>query len=295
MSLIDRSRPNWEKIVRNGSMALTASVTIACTIAGVSDPDQLIPAPEDGDLRVLFIGSSYFEVNDMPGIFEQISEDAGKPVYVRRHVFSGNYLDFFAGTEWTAEVLSEQDWDYVLLQGGCQNAAYPEDHHMITPNSGYHPVFPALQILKAQVAANYEGTRMVYMMPWAFEDGMTWVQGMSDTYMDMQEKIRDNALAWADSLDIALAPAGWAWREVLSDDHEQHYLHSSDWNHPNWRGSFLSAAVLYATVFQESATGSNYHGALGVEEAFWLLDVGSRTVLDSIELWNLAPIDLRRF
>ncbi len=273
----------WSRLV-----VLASAGALGCTMAGVSGPDQQHLEPESGELLVLFIGSSYFESNDMPGIFEQLSDNAGIPVYVTRNVLSGNYLDFFAENEWTANAIEEQKWDYVVLQGGCQNAAYPEDHHLITPNSGYHPVFPALQQLKRKINANHSATKVVYMMPWAFEDGMTWVSGMTDTYMDMQEKIRDNVLAWSDSLDIIVAPVGWAWRDVLEDNQEQHYLHSADWNHPNWRGSYLSAAVITATVFTESVTELTYYGLLGEAEAHRLLDIASRTVLDSLDLWNLG-------
>ncbi len=271
------------------SIVLVLSGTFACNVFGEPEYVQSGPDPEPGDLLVLFIGSSYFAVNDMPGLFDRFAEDAGKAVYVRRDVISGNYLDYFAQSSWTEQVLQEQDWDYVVLQGGCQNAAYPDTHHEITPNSGYHPVYPALETLRAKVEANNAATRLVYMMPWAFEDGMTWVQGMTDTYLDMQQKIYDNALAWADSLGIVVAPAGWAWREVLSEEQPQHYLHQSDWNHPSLRGSYLSAGVVYATLFTESAEAVTYYAGLEVSEAQWFLSVASSTVLDNLDLWNLLP------
>jgi hypothetical protein len=155
------------------SIILVLSGATACDVLGEPEYKQSGPDPEPGDLLVLFIGSSYFAVNDMPGLFDRFAEDAGKAVYVRRDVISGNYLDYFAQSSRTVQVLQEQDWDYVVLQGGCQNAAYPDTHQEITPNSGYHPVYPALETLKAKVAANHSATKLVYMMPWAFEDGMT--------------------------------------------------------------------------------------------------------------------------
>ena len=247
------------------------------------------PDPEPGDLLVLFIGSSYFAVNDMPGIFNQFADDAGKAVYVRRDVLSGNYLDYFAQSSSTEQVIQEQEWDYVVLQGGCQNAAYPDTHHEITPGSGYHPVYPALETLKAKVEANHSATKLVYMMPWAFEDGMTWVAGMTDTYLDMQQKIRDNTLSWADSLGILVAPVGWAWREVLSEERPLHFLHQFDWNHPSVRGSYLSAGVIYVSLMKESPEPVTYYAGLEAEEAQWFLSVGTGTVLDSLDLWNLTP------
>ena len=279
----------WRKITHLFSIALMLSGTFACNVLGEPEYEQSGPDPEPGDLLVLFIGSSYFAVNDMPGLFDRFAEDAGKAVYIRRDVISGNYLDYFAQSSWTEQVIQEQDWDYVVLQGGCQNAAYPDTHHEITPNSGYHPVYPALETLKEKVEANHSATRLVYMMPWAFEDGMTWVEGMTDTYLDMQQKIHDNALIWADSLGILVAPVGWAWREVLSEEQPQHFLHQSDWNHPSVRGSYLSAGVVYATLFTESAEAVRYYAGLEAEEAQWFLTVASGIVLDNLELWNLSP------
>jgi hypothetical protein len=260
-------------------------LVVACGACGSDEPAG--PGPDD--LLVLFIGSSYFEYNDLPGIFERLAIESGKEVYVRREVVSGRYLDYFAENTITEQVIQEQDWDYVLLQGGCQNAAYPDTHHIITPGSGYHPVYPALETLKAKIEANHAASRMVYMMPWAFEDGMTWVEGMTDTYQDMQEKIYDNTLRWADSLEISVAPVGWAWYDVLADDPPLHYLHLPDWNHPNLRGSYLSASVIFATVFVESVENIAYYGELEQAEAEGFQEVASRVVLNSLELWNLLP------
>lgn len=287
MSTGTNRRSRW-KLNLFCSGLLVLSGAFACDFVGATAPEEEVGKPLPNDLLVLFIGSSYFDVNDMPGIFEVFAARGGKSVYVRRDVFSGNYLDFFAESDLTEQAIQEQKWDYVVLQGGCQNAAYPDTHHEITPYSGYHPVYPALEALNDKVKANHADTKLVYMMPWAFEDGMTWVEGQTDTYMDMQQKIRDNALRWADSLDIGVAPVGWAWRTVLSETQEQHYLHATDWNHPSWRGSYLSAAVIYATIFTETAEHLTYYGAMDEDEAQWFLSVASLTVLDSLELWNLT-------
>jgi hypothetical protein len=263
-------------------------VVFLAVMAGACSLD--VPAgPGPDDLSVLFIGSSYFQFNDLPGIFQQLALEAGKQVYVKREVVPGLYLDHFALSPQTQQVIQEWDWDYVVLQGGCHNAAYPETHHIITPGSGYHPVYPALETLKAKIEANHPDSRTVYMMPWAFEDGMTWVEGQTDTYEDMQQRIHDNAIRWADSLDLTVAPVGWAWYDVLSDDPPPHYLHLSDWSHPSLRGSYLGASVIFSTVFVQSVANVDYYGGLGQAEAAAFREVASRIVLDSLELWNIDP------
>ncbi len=268
-------------------LLLTLTTAGACDILGPEEPAWGNPDP--GDLKVLFIGASYLAVNDLPGLFRGLAEAAGKEVFVAGRVQSGYYLDFFAGDEATTRAIRDQEWDYVILSGGCQTAAYPDTHHLIKGDWGHHDPYPALQVLKRKVLANHPGTTVVYMMPWAFEDGMTWIPGQTDDYFEMQDKIRDNSLAWRDSLDLVIAPVGMAWRAVMEWNVPVHYLHMSDWNHPAPRGSFLAAATLYATVFRESAEGVDFSWVLSGTDADAFRRVGSETVLEDLDLWNIAP------
>jgi len=259
----------------------------ACDLFQPLEPDSGTPDP--ADLKVLFIGASYLAVNDLPGIFEGMAQAAGKAVFVARRVESGYYLDFFARDEATTHAIRDQKWDYVILSGGCQTAAYPNTHPSIKEDWGTHDPYPALQTLKRKVEMNHPGTILVYIMPWAFEDGMTWVPGQTDDYFAMQEKIRVNALAWRDSLGLVIAPVGMAWKAVMEWSVPEHYLHMRDWNHPAPRGSYLSAATVYATVFRESAEEVDYQWMLNRADAEAFRRVGSKTVLDSLALWNITP------
>jgi len=287
-------RHGTNALTRTASTLLTAALflialfsTAACSITGPDDYDDEEPSP--GDTKVLFIGSSYLTVNDLAGLFGEMAKTAGKQVFLGRRVQPGYYLDYFAEDETTAQAIQDQEWDYVILSGGCQTAAYPDTHHIIKPDWDPHPPYPAIKSLQEQVTANHPGTVLIYMMPWAFEDGMTWVAGQTDDYFQMQDKIRDNALAWSDSLDLVVAPVGMAWRKVMEDGVPMHYLHQSDWNHPAPRGSFLSASTLFATVFKESAEEVGYRWILDSAEAEMFRRIGSETVLDSLALWNLDP------
>jgi hypothetical protein len=127
------------------------------------------------------------------------------------------------------------------------------------------------------------------MMPWAFEDGMTWIPGETDDYFAMQERIRENALAWAASLDLVVAPVGMAWMKVMQGGVPTHYLHMEDWNHPSRRGTYLSAATLFSTVFQESTEDLDFTWGLPVLEAEALRRAASEVVMDSLSLWNIMP------
>ena len=81
-------------------------------------------------------------------------------------------------------------------------------------------------------------------MAWAFEDGMTWYQDWTDTYEDMQLKIYDTVLEYAEEIGFMIAPVGWSWYKVLEElDYPLHYLHMGDWNHPSLKGSYLMACM----------------------------------------------------
>jgi hypothetical protein len=237
-------------------------------------------------LDILFIGSSYFNYNNLPLLFENIVTGAGKTVFIDQFIPSGLYLSDHANNITTEMKISERDWDYIVLQGVGRNTAYPE---IFTD----HPVYPSLVTMQNKIYQNYKNTKTVFCLPWAFEDGMTWLEGWSDTYEDMQNKIYENTLKYADDLGLMIAPVGWAWKTVLIDkNYPLHYLHTNDWNHPSYRGSYLMACVIFSAIYQENSTNSKYYGGLSVDEAIYLQTIGSETVLDNLALWNIDNLTL---
>jgi len=250
----------------------------ACGTAGPTEP-------EPGQTTVLFIGSSYLAFNDVPGLFGEFANKAGEDVFVRSNLLVGHDLDYFAAEVQTTRLLRERDWDFVVLQGGAQNAAYPGHSG---PGSGGHALGPALSELKRNATELSPATVVVYMLPWAYEDGVLWVEGQTDDYAAMQLRIRSNALKWAGELDLRVAPVGMAFYEVLTQwDPPLHFLHDEDWNHASRNGSYLTAATIFSTVFPRSVTELSYDWELDQKLARDLRAVASRTVLDSLALWNI--------
>jgi len=45
-----------------------------------------------GPLEILFIGSSYFNFNDLPNLVKNLAEHSGKEVYIDKYIPSGLYL-----------------------------------------------------------------------------------------------------------------------------------------------------------------------------------------------------------
>ena len=94
-----------------------------CGILGPDDNSDRERKP--GQMTVLFIGSSYLEFNDVPGRFQELARGAGHDVFVKSHTIPGRPLAVHAASHEATYVIRERDWDYVVLQGGAHDVAYP--------------------------------------------------------------------------------------------------------------------------------------------------------------------------
>ena len=265
---------------RGFSFALLLSLLLSgCEILGLDDEPQ--SEPKEGQTAVLFIGSSYTAFNNVPDRFRDLSRKAGERVFVRYHLALGQPLSYFAASQAATDAIRSWDWDYIVLQGGAQNVAYP--------TSGGSSVYMALKELHRKATEDSPGTRVVYMMPWAYEDGMLWMEGRTETYEVMQLDIREQTLEWADDLGLVVAPVGMAWYEVLTTwPHGEHFLHDTDWNHASKLGSYLTAATLFSTIWVQDAAEVNYNWEIEKEVAQKLRGVAGHTVMDSLALWNIT-------
>lgn len=232
-----------------------------------------LPSSSQDALKILFIGSSYFNYNNLPELFMQFSRQGGKELDVDQYIPSGLFLGDHAENPITLSKIKADKWDYVILQGSGPGLAYPD-------STTEHPVYPAIKKLMKNIARNDEGSQIVFCMPWAFEDGMTWKKGWNDDYDEMQQKINVTSMQYAQELGFMLAPVGMAWSLVLKEkDYPLHYLHFRDWNHPTKRGSYLMACVLYTTIFKESCADISYSSGLDPEEALYFRKMASKIVI----------------
>jgi hypothetical protein len=275
------NRPRGRRLLLNILLpgAFLGFALAGCGILGPEEDSDLEPKP--GQMTVLFIGSSYLEFNDVPKRFQELAAKAGHDVFVKSHTILGRPLAVHAASSEAAYVIRKHDWDYVVLQGGAQDVAYPR--------GADHPVLPALRELHRKATEDSPGTRVVWMMPWAYEDGMLWIEGRTEDYAQMQLDIRDKVLEWIEDVDLVVAPVGMAFYEVLTEwDPGPHFLHDLDWNHASQEGSFLAAATFFSTIFAEGCADVEYRWKVERELAEDLREVASHTVLDDLELWRIG-------
>ncbi len=239
---------------------------------------QNILSVDDDTCKILFIGNSYTGYNDLPGIVNNLAIYGQKNVFVDKFLRYGQPLYNISQLPETRVKIFERKWDFVVLQDGCHNAAYPDSYQALIPYAPYSPLPLTLEIMQDIILDNCDSTRVVYFMPWAFKDGITWIEGQTDTYEDMQRKIYDNSIRFGRELNLIVSPVGWAWYQVIA---EKPYieLFNPDLSHPSLDGSYLAACVFYATFFQEELVYSTSDIYLPAERAIYFQSVASTLVL----------------
>ena len=266
-----------------GQLSMMLCLLMAVSACSEEEPLIKLTPPPSGQTQVLFIGSSYFAYNDLPGIFEDLAEAGDKEVYIQQVIPLGTYLEYHATSAATISMINSRKWDLVILQGVGMIVAYPEDAHF--------DMVHVLNSLEQTIHNNCSTTEIMFCMPWAFEDGMLWTTGGTDDYFDMQQRIYDNTLTYPDLVDIVISPVGWAWNTIMLEQPPEHYLFMEDWNHPSLRGSYLTACVIYSSVFREPVEGNPYRDGLAEDEANHFQSVASGIVMDSLGLWRLTQQD----
>jgi len=231
--------------------------------------------------KILFIGNSFTFVNDLPQTIYQLATKAGKTVYVDNITMGGATLQMHLQNQATLQKINEKHWDFVVLQEQSQIPSFiPERETMM---------YPYAIALDSIIHTNWLCTRTLFFMTWAHKYGDMGIlqNGGTDSYEDMQQRLRSGYMTIADSLKAAVAPCGWVWRKLIQM-YPSIELYSADNYHPAENGTYLAACTFFASIFKQTAVGINYTGNILPSDAAIFQSVASQMVLDSLGLWNIG-------
>ena len=235
------------------------------------------------NLKILFIGNSYTEMGNvnLPAIFEGLVNADGKHILVGKAVSGGKDLYYHSESELTEEQINMYFWDYVILQGSSMTMMFPDSFSIIFPSLARPPIEKSLLKLKTKIKSHRACTKIIYVMPWAYEDGLLWLQGRTEDYFAMQSRIIENSNKIGKKLSLTTAPVGKAYETVMKEDNDPHYLYLVDSSHPSIRGSYLTACVLYSTIYRDSLIRNKYIEGVTEEEAVHFQEVATQAVLEN--------------
>lgn len=230
-------------------------------------------------VKVLFIGNSFTYANNLPQMFEQLAIVAGKKVLVDQVTYGGYTLELHSQNATVLNKINERYWDYVVLQEQSQIPSLIPQRETL--------MYPFARRLDSIIHANSYCTKTVFFMTWAHKFGNLGLPPGSDTYEDMQQRLRSGYKEIADTLQAAISPCGWAWRKVIQENPNIE-LYSPDNYHPAENGTYLAACTFFATIFSQSPVGLSYFANINQSDAYIFQNSASAIVLDSLTLWNIG-------
>ncbi len=222
---------------------------------------------------VLFIGNSHTGSNDLPGIFKTFSGYGGHHVSVESVTPGGATLSDHAESEATIDLLRRGGWEHVVLQ---EQSVVPG---VRTERS--QAMLPAVRTL-AREALVYDAEPLLFLT-WGWDQNLQDV-GFRD-YAHMQTAVTDGYRRIADASGVSIAPVGEAWALARGAGTS---LYQDDGFHPGVAGSYLAAAVLYATVFNEDPRLVEFDGGLPPLMAASLRKFAGEVAFDGRQDWMFA-------
>ncbi|HNP96901.1 MAG TPA: hypothetical protein PKJ63_14775 [Cyclobacteriaceae bacterium] len=209
---------------------LFISIVLLCSCRTAEEepsPLPVIPAPEDADVRVLFVGNSLTFFNDLPALVSELGAMDGIGIY-SESITKPNYSLQDHWNEATVRTAIEtRKFDLVIAQQGP--SALPESQ--------------VLLLNYATLLANHckdNDTQLAMYMVWPSKERSFDHDNVIYSYTQAAEKTGS-----------LLCPAGLAWKYAWKVDPDLP-LYTYDFFHPGVMGSVLAAMTIYGAIEQKS-------------------------------------------
>ncbi|AKF04579.1 hypothetical protein [Sandaracinus amylolyticus] len=224
------------------ALALSSLALVLVVLASPAAARLRAGIPRAQPIHVLFIGNSYTRSNNLPYMVRRIAETIPDtaPFRVTKIANPGWDLQRHWYVDETRHALAQGGFTHVVLQGHSLTALQHRDEF-----EGYARLFDG--------EIDRIGARSVLFETWARSPRSGAyrrrrdVPHIAESPVDMQARVSECYLQLARDIDADLAPAGRAFllaQQRLRDPD----LYRSDGAHPSPNGTFLAAAVLYATI-----------------------------------------------
>lgn len=239
-------------------------------------------------LNILFLGNSLMYYNDMPRLFAQIATAEGKKVNVQSVTKGSATISDFTDhrTEVGAQaipLLKNNKWDYVIIEPSRRISPYENTVKETELESAKkiqeYAHAAGGEVMLYSVWGNNNGTVIEYkaVSPISMPEVATHMMGRKSHTKFMHEVNLEFAAALG---DVKVALAGYAFENFIAK-YPNINLYHSDERHPSPVGSYLAAAVIYATMFGEKV--NTIPMAIDAAPAPGLLeDITNETVFESL-------------
>jgi PKD repeat protein len=237
--------------------------------------------------RILFLGNSYTNYNNLPQLVADIGLSKGDSIIVDSNTPGGFTFQGHSTNATSLAKINAGNYDYVVLQEQSQLPSF-------SPGQVANDVFPYAYLLDSLIHTANSCAKTVFYMTWGrkYGDASNCANyAPVCTYEGMQMRLRDSYVQMAVDNKAIVAPAGMAWRSSWYSDSTIN-LWSSDNSHPSLEGSYLTACTMYATIFRNSPIGATVPSGLNAGTGSFLQGRANQIVFDSLLTWNIGVNDL---
>ena len=227
--------------------------------------------------NVLFVGNSYTEVNDLPGMVAQIASSMGDELNYQSNTPGGCTFSQHCSNR-SMELIRQGGWDFVVLQEQSQYPSFPQQQVE-------NEVFPFAQRLVDSIYRHSPCAEPVFYMTWGRKNGDAGNARffpVLGTYEGMDSMLCLRYTQMAEAYDASLCPVGRVWR-YLRTKRPGIELYQSDGSHPSIAGTYAAACAFYTVFFHRDPTTITYRSTLSADIA-----AAIRNAVDSVVYQQLA-------
>jgi hypothetical protein len=229
-------------------------------------------------LRVLFVGNSYTQVNNLPQLVSNIALSMGDTMTYASNTPGGCTFEMHCHNQ-SMTMICEGGWDFVVLQEQSQLPAFPMDTVELY-------VFPFAQQLVDSIYAHNPCAEPMFYMTWGRKNGDTeFGYPPMDTYEGMDSLLYARYMQMGEDNDASVCPVGRVWH-YLRDHHAEIELYMSDESHPSLAGSYAAACAFYTMIFGRNPDSISYSTGLDEHDVQAIHSAVHEVVYDSLWKWQ---------
>ncbi len=239
------------------------------------------------DKKLLFIGNSYTNYNDLPQLVYEVANSTGDGFIVSSSAVNGTNLDFHALGGTTMDNINSDNWDYVVIQGGAYEVALTGTHFN-------NNVAPYAAQITSMIKTNYTCSQPIFYRTWGVKNGDSGITCTNYpwmcTYEGMDDALAANYQVLADANDGLISPVGVVWR-YLRNLHSEIELYDEDETHPSLAGSYAAACTFYTIILRKDPTLISYNAGLDPIVANNIREATKSIVYNQLALWKVGEFD----
>ena len=237
-------------------------------------------------VKVLFIGNSYTNDNDLPQTIANIASSMGDNLQYGKNIPNGYSWRDHSTNSTTLNLIRQGGWNFVVLQEFSQYPSEPID--WVVNN-----VFNYAQFFDSEINTYNPNAETMFYMTWGRKDGdASRCSRLPEvcTYTGMDDLTRERYMIMAEDNRAVVSPVGAVWR-YIRDNYSDLELYDYDGSHPSYAGTYAAACCFYTAIFRKDPTLITYNAGQSSSNAEKIKLAVKNVVYNNLLTWHIGEYD----